>query len=147
MTYAEKLKDPRWQKKRLEILNRDEFTCRKCKSKENTLHIHHLFYYDRECEIEPWDYDNTVLITLCCDCHELIREEQKFYENEFKQMIYGMGISPWMLWGFGVFLSCNKINEKFHQALKLYSKKYDKPEEWFENYVSEFLIENIPLDV
>jgi len=27
LTYSEKLKDPRWQKKRLEILSRDNFTC------------------------------------------------------------------------------------------------------------------------
>lgn len=27
MTYAEKLKDPRWQKKRLRILERDAFAC------------------------------------------------------------------------------------------------------------------------
>ncbi len=27
MTYAEQLKDPRWQKRRLEILQRDEWRC------------------------------------------------------------------------------------------------------------------------
>ena len=45
MAYSEKLKNPKWQKKRLEILNRDNFTCIKCGDKETTLQIHHFKYY------------------------------------------------------------------------------------------------------
>ena len=44
--YAEKFKDPRWQKKRLEILERDDFSCRVCYDASNTLHVHHCFYSD-----------------------------------------------------------------------------------------------------
>jgi 5-methylcytosine-specific restriction endonuclease McrA len=29
-TYSELLKSPKWQKKRLEIMSRDKFTCKKC---------------------------------------------------------------------------------------------------------------------
>lgn len=36
-TYAEKLKDPRWQKLRLEVMNRNEFHCEICGSGESTL--------------------------------------------------------------------------------------------------------------
>lgn len=68
-TYSEKLKHPKWQKKRLEILNRDKFTCQSCKAEDRTLHIHHFQY--RSCE--PWEYEGTELITLCEVCHE--REE------------------------------------------------------------------------
>lgn len=64
--YYEKLKDPRWQKKRLQILERDNFTCQFCDDKESTLHIHHKYYE----EIEPWEHDNSALITLCEDCHK-----------------------------------------------------------------------------
>lgn len=64
--YSEKLKHPKWQKKRLEILNRDKFTCQSCKAEDKTLHIHHFQY--RNCE--PWEYDNKELITLCEKCHE-----------------------------------------------------------------------------
>jgi len=32
-TYAEKLKHPLWQRKRLEILNRDGFKCAQCVEK------------------------------------------------------------------------------------------------------------------
>lgn len=67
MTYAEKLKDPRWQKKRLEILNRDEFTCQKCYDTESTLHVHHRYYEKGK---EPWEANESALITLCESCHE-----------------------------------------------------------------------------
>lgn len=66
MTYSEKLKDPRWQKKRLEILNRDEFTCQMCLDKESTLHVHHGYY---EKNYNPWDYDSNTLHTVCENCH------------------------------------------------------------------------------
>lgn len=66
MTYADKLKDPRWQKKRLEILNRDEFTCRFCGSKKNTLHVHHTGYATSN----PWETPDKCLVTLCEFCHE-----------------------------------------------------------------------------
>jgi hypothetical protein len=66
-TYAEKLRDPRWQKRRLEILNRDEFTCRSCGDSESTLHVHHRCYISGK---EPWEYEDDYLVTLCEDCHK-----------------------------------------------------------------------------
>jgi len=65
-SYYDKLKDPKWQKKRLEILNRDNFTCQSCMSDDNTLHVHHKSYDKGR---EPWDYPNTCFITLCEECH------------------------------------------------------------------------------
>ncbi|MDD5510875.1 MAG: hypothetical protein PHI12_08695 [Dehalococcoidales bacterium] len=65
--YAQKLKDPRWQKKRLEILARDEWTCQKCLDTESTLIVHHRLYISGN---DPWDYPDDFLITLCETCHE-----------------------------------------------------------------------------
>jgi hypothetical protein len=80
--YYEKLKDPRWQKKRLEIFQRDDFTCQRCYSTENTLNVHHLYYIpDRE----PWDYPNDILITLCQECHEYEREYE--YSQELIKIL------------------------------------------------------------
>lgn len=73
-SYMEKLKDPRWQKKRLEILNRDNWTCQRCHDTETTLHIHHKRYLPGK---EPWDIPNDLLITLCEDCHEGEKEGWK----------------------------------------------------------------------
>ena len=69
MTYKEKLKDSRWLLKRKEILHRDNFTCKgyNCPSpKQTLLEVHHLDYIPG---IEPWEYSNDMLITLCGHCH------------------------------------------------------------------------------
>lgn len=66
MTYEEKLLDPKWQRKKAEILIRDNYTCRSCGSKDVTLHAHHIFYVP---ETDPWDYKDEALITYCEICH------------------------------------------------------------------------------
>ncbi len=67
-SYFEKLKDPKWQKRRLEIMERDNFTCRTCRSTEDTLNVHHTHYRKGA---DPWDYDDDHLLTLCERCHGL----------------------------------------------------------------------------
>lgn len=69
MTYQEKLKDPRWQKRRLEILERDKFTCQECQSTKKELHVHHRRYRKK---MMPWDHKDHDLITYCTDCHKLM---------------------------------------------------------------------------
>jgi len=68
MTYSDKLKDPKWQRKRLEVLQRDNFTCLACGANDRQLHVHHCYYVS---EREPWEYGQRALKTLCDDCHEL----------------------------------------------------------------------------
>ena len=74
-TYSEKLKDPRWQKKRLEILERDKWMCKNCRSTDKTLHVHHRLY---EKGVEPWETKNKYLVTLCDECHKITT---KYYES------------------------------------------------------------------
>ena len=66
-TYAEKLKDPRWQKMRLKILERDGWKCQLCDDTTNTLVVHHKYY---ERGKEPWNYPDNAYVSLCQDCHE-----------------------------------------------------------------------------
>lgn len=66
MTYAEKLKDPRWQKRRLELFNASNWTCVECGSKTDSLHIHHGYYKRRT---DPWDYPDDKMRVLCEACH------------------------------------------------------------------------------
>lgn len=78
-SYAEKLKNPRWQKKRLLVFQRDDFTCQCCGSTEDTLHVHHTHY---EPGREPWEYpvDDDwphALETVCAACHEWKGELRK----------------------------------------------------------------------
>ncbi|PXV54205.1 hypothetical protein SAMN04487785_11415 [Dyella jiangningensis] len=65
-TYWEKLKDPRWQKKRLEALQSAEFACQVCYDSESTLHVHHKQYFKGR---EPWEYEVEQLAVLCEACH------------------------------------------------------------------------------
>lgn len=69
MTYAEKLKDPRWQKLRLEVLNRDNFSCKLCFDTSTELHIHHFEYAKSG---NPWDSSIDNLVTYCKHCHSII---------------------------------------------------------------------------
>jgi len=69
INYSEKLRHPKWQKKRLEILQRDNFICTKCGDNETELHIHHLKYNG-----EPYDVPNENLITVCKYCHIILEE-------------------------------------------------------------------------
>lgn len=64
--YLELLRDPRWQRKRLEIFERDGFICLECGADDKTLHVHHLFYGQGG----PWMTPEFALRTLCEECHE-----------------------------------------------------------------------------
>lgn len=69
MTYQEQIKSPKWQKRRLEILNRDKFTCQICGDKESELHVHHIAYLKGRM---AWDYNDKLLATVCSECHDSI---------------------------------------------------------------------------
>lgn len=102
-SYAEKLKDPRWQKKRLEILSRDDFMCQKCQDKESTLHVHHRYY---ESGVEPWDYEDHTLVTLCWDCHE---SEQKDYKEYGKILVDTLKRKGF--WGYNLAVLASAFDE------------------------------------
>jgi 5-methylcytosine-specific restriction endonuclease McrA len=65
-SYAELLKDPRWQRRRLEILERGDFSCELCEATDRTLHVHHKLYRKGAM---PWEYADHELRALCEDCH------------------------------------------------------------------------------
>jgi hypothetical protein len=79
MKYSDKLRDPRWQKKRLEIMQRDEFSCQLCGDTESPLNVHHYFY---EKNNEPWDYNSEDLVTVCESCHEAESREANIAGND-----------------------------------------------------------------
>jgi hypothetical protein len=80
-TYAEKLLHPLWQKKRLEVLEDNDFTCQLCGDKESTLHVHHKMYAKGK---EPWDYTLKQYTVLCWNCHK--NEHQKDFDLFFEVM-------------------------------------------------------------
>lgn len=85
-SYSDKLKSPEWQKKRLEILERDAWQCQCCGDTEETLQVHHLYY---EKDNDPCDYPDESLITLCVHCHAEEGEERyKIQDN----LIYSLRV-------------------------------------------------------
>jgi hypothetical protein len=83
MTYLEKLRDPKWQNKRLQVLKRDNFTCKYCGDKSKTLHVHHNTY---TYGLEPWEYSNNNLTTVCATCHN----EEESNKMLFNDIVYDM---------------------------------------------------------
>jgi hypothetical protein len=88
MTYSEKLKDPRWQKLRLKILERDEWRCQRCFDEESTLMVHHLIYEKGK---EPWEASPDNLLTVCSVCHEVEHESRSYYEKELINQLKAKG--------------------------------------------------------
>ena len=71
-SYSDKLKDPRWQKKRLDIFNRDDWKCRCCYATNTALNAHHLYYVKGN---RPWEYDDDAIVTVCNPCHGILHKE------------------------------------------------------------------------
>lgn len=72
-TYAEKLRDPRWQRRRLEVLERSGWQCCECGETSRELHVHHGYY---EKGLDPWEYPDETLHALCKDCHTRMGAER-----------------------------------------------------------------------
>lgn len=66
MTYAEQLRHPFWQRKRLTCLEAAGWECTQCGAKENTLHVHHKRYVKGR---KAWEYEDDELAVLCDKCH------------------------------------------------------------------------------
>ncbi len=75
-TYSELLKDPRWERRRIDILLNADFTCEECGlscwDEELTLQVHHRHY---RAGAKPWEYEDADLVCLCRTCHANITDE------------------------------------------------------------------------
>lgn len=87
-TYDDLLQRKEWKDKRLKILKRDKFQCRYCHSNDN-LNIHHKYYsiYPNKLKVEPWNYPDDALITLCENCHHKLhlRKKIKVYYRTYSE--------------------------------------------------------------
>ena len=79
--YATKLKDPRWQRLRLEVMQRDGFKCRDCESAEKTLHVHHCGYRGKS----PWETPVELLVTVCHECHEIRQSLEREAKDKLEE--------------------------------------------------------------
>jgi hypothetical protein len=65
-SYSQMLRHPRWQAKRLEVMQRAGFACESCGDTETTLNVHHVLYRKGAA---PWEYEARDLVCLCERCH------------------------------------------------------------------------------
>lgn len=68
-TYKNLLNKPQWQKRRLQILERDKWTCQCCGDTETELQVHHKMYEKGKM---PWEYNDDVLVSICSHCHSFL---------------------------------------------------------------------------
>jgi hypothetical protein len=96
--YRASFKDPRWQKRRLQILERDQWKCQKCGNTEEMLVVHHKWYGNARDQESgefrwryPWEYEDQDLITLCDSCHQGEHEELSSIEADLVQILKQAG--------------------------------------------------------
>lgn len=78
-TYGATLFDARWKSKRQHILDRDQNRCVNCQGTE-TLQVHHRQYHFSQSLnsfLNPWEYKDELLITLCKRCHQTGHRQYK----------------------------------------------------------------------
>ena len=102
-SYYELLKDPRWQRKRLEVMQRDGFECTWCGDKEKTLNVHHVRYRRGK---KPWEYDPDDLTTLCEDCHK----DQADLKDRLEEMLGPSTLGFVVGYASGLMLSCKYVD-------------------------------------
>jgi glutaredoxin len=134
-TYSEKLKDPRWQKKRLEIFQRDDFKCVYCGDDKNTLHIHHL-QYDRSHK-DPWDYENEKMITLCEYCHQLEFNNRNHNESFLLERLREFGYSFYDIKIIEEFLTCKFLKTKDRDLMMETILYFNRNEGKFEDVIEQ----------
>ena len=78
--YAEYLQSEEWQEKRIDVMNRDGFSCVLSKKTQN-LQIHHLTY------ARVGNEDLSDLVTLNRDVHRLIHAGDKHYIAKLSELV------------------------------------------------------------
>lgn len=77
MTYAEQLKHPNWQRKRLEVMEAAGFECQDCGDGDTTLNVHHRRYVKGRM---VWEYEPHELACLCEPCHRQQHERRELLD-------------------------------------------------------------------
>jgi hypothetical protein len=75
---------PKWQKKRLQIMEQDGFRCRRCKREDANLHVHHISYASGK---KPWEYPDSNFACLCHSCHHEIHHIISGVKDQQKRLV------------------------------------------------------------
>lgn len=128
-----------WKAKREIILSRDLHRCTFCGRKESDevcLHVHHKHYIKG---LDPWEYKDSELITLCEECHSMVHLTQEIpifilEDGILKQVSMtpcsrcgGTGYLPQYnhVMG-GICFRCHGARyDEFIEAYEIYAKEHD----------------------
>jgi hypothetical protein len=89
MSYKELLMDPRWQRKRLEVLEKKGWKCQNCGENETTLNVHHFLYLRG---FDPWEYEDWAYAVVCDECHDLAHHYKERRQITLAKSEYARGI-------------------------------------------------------
>ena len=109
-TYSERLSDPRWQKRRLEIFQRDNWKCQGCNNCTTQLEVHHVDYYANK---KPWEYPDDMLITVCHTCHVI---ELARFQHE-KQLLRSFQVNGFLAYDMLALATMLHSHPKFKEQL------------------------------
>jgi len=76
MSYQAQLKQPEWQRRRMEMLERADCRCQHCDTRDESLEIHHHHYVPSRF---AWEYTDDELMVLCKSCHQEIHSIIDFF--------------------------------------------------------------------
>jgi hypothetical protein len=131
-SYYELLKDPRWQKKRLEVMGRRNFSCSNCLDKTETLHVHHGAYLKG---LKPWEYPDEMLHCLCESCHSEVEDCLEELRKNYGMFHFSSHITD-------IVNICESFNKRVHDhetvqtALFSFCDLFGLPEEPFMKLLS-----------
>lgn len=79
--YSDKLKDPRWQQRRLAIMDKRGWKCESCTCGVNDgrpFHVHHRYYVSGR---SPWAYPDWAFVLLCEQRHSATHHVSKMTDE------------------------------------------------------------------
>jgi hypothetical protein len=93
-TYRDLLRDPRWQRLRLEVMERARWKCEECGDGSTTLNVHHTYYVRGHA---PWEYPSDTLHCWCETCHE----KHHVMAERLRRLVGAMGLAGvWRMIGY-----------------------------------------------
>ena len=129
-------------------MERDNYTCLECgctMPKDCELHVHHKHYIYG---LDPWEYRDSELITLCEDCHSEIHSNTDiphYRWNKATNMLEELELTPCTrCGGIGYFREYKHIQNGI--CFRCHGAKYDEFITAYEDYATEHDIDLSDID-
>ena len=82
--YSDKLRDPRWQQRRLRVLDTHRWACEDCGGTKEQLEVHHCYYLRGN---EPWEHGDNLLMCLCAHCHQRRQNLEEMAKQSLSEIL------------------------------------------------------------